>query len=31
VLFTPDDNLAAQAAYRALGYRVTGDYGLVFF
>lgn len=31
VLFTEHDNHAAQAAYRALGYRQVGDYGLVLF
>lgn len=31
VLFTPTDNHAAQAAYRALGYERVGDYGLVLF
>lgn len=29
VLFTPPRNAAAQAAYRALGYRRVGDYGLI--
>lgn len=31
ILFTGRDNPAAQAAYRALGYQVVGDYGLVLF
>ena len=31
VLFTSETNQAAQRAYLALGYRVVGDYGLVFF
>jgi GNAT superfamily N-acetyltransferase len=31
VLFTQDDNYAAQSAYRALGYQRVGDYGLVLF
>lgn len=31
VLFTSEDNAPAQAAYRALGYRDVGDYGLVLF
>jgi RimJ/RimL family protein N-acetyltransferase len=30
VLFTDDDNLPAQRAYRALGYEQVGDYGLIF-
>lgn len=30
-LFTEERNVAAQAAYRALGFRVVGDYGLVLF
>jgi uncharacterized protein len=30
VLFTPEDNVAAQRSYAALGFRVVGDYGLVF-
>ncbi|MBI2390284.1 MAG: GNAT family N-acetyltransferase [Deltaproteobacteria bacterium] len=29
VLFTGHDNVAAQRAYEALGFRVVGDYGLV--
>ncbi|HKY36255.1 MAG TPA: GNAT family N-acetyltransferase [Polyangiaceae bacterium] len=31
VLFTSEQNLAAQAAYRGIGYRITGDYGLVLY
>jgi ribosomal protein S18 acetylase RimI-like enzyme len=31
ILFTGDDNAAAAAAYRALGFRIVGDYGLVLF
>jgi predicted GNAT family acetyltransferase len=31
VLFTAEDNLAAQRAYQSLGYRIVGDYGLVLF
>jgi RimJ/RimL family protein N-acetyltransferase len=31
VLFTSETNLAAQRAYMALGYQVTGDFGLVLF
>jgi ribosomal protein S18 acetylase RimI-like enzyme len=31
VLFTPTSNVAAQAAYRALGYRRAGDYALILF
>lgn len=31
VLFTQDDNHGAQAAYRAIGYELVGDYGLVLF
>jgi uncharacterized protein len=31
VLFTGEDNLAAQRAYIALGFRAIGDYGLMFF
>jgi ribosomal protein S18 acetylase RimI-like enzyme len=31
VLFTGETNTAALAAYRALGYRRTGDWGLVLF
>jgi predicted GNAT family acetyltransferase len=30
-LFTQESNVAAQRAYLALGYRVIGDYALVFF
>ena len=29
VLFTPEENAPARAAYEALGFRVIGDYGLV--
>jgi len=29
VLFTPKDNASAQAAYRAIGFRVVGEYGIV--
>ena len=29
ILFTPEDNFAAQACYRGLGYREIGDYGLL--
>ena len=31
VLFTPKENASAQAAYRAIGFRVVGEYGLVSF
>jgi predicted GNAT family acetyltransferase len=31
VLFTGKDNEHAQRAYRALGFRVVGDYGVVLF
>ncbi|MEN8184291.1 MAG: GNAT family N-acetyltransferase [Myxococcota bacterium] len=31
VLFTGEENRAAQAAYRALGYERVGDYGIVTF
>jgi len=31
VLFTAQENGSARAAYEALGFRVTGDYGLVIF
>jgi ribosomal protein S18 acetylase RimI-like enzyme len=31
VLFTPKANASAQAAYRAIGFRVVGDYGIVIF
>lgn len=31
VLFTENDNVAAQRAYEALGYAAVGDYALVFF
>ena len=31
VLFTPKDNASAQAAYRAIGFRIVGEYGLVAF
>lgn len=31
VLFTPETNVAAQRAYRALGYELTGDWGFVLF
>jgi predicted GNAT family acetyltransferase len=31
VLFTDPDNAPARTAYRALGYREVGDYGLVLF
>jgi predicted GNAT family acetyltransferase len=31
VLFTGEENRAARAAYKALGFRVVGDYGLVIF
>lgn len=31
ILFTGEENLAARAAYEALGFRVVGDYGLVIF
>lgn len=31
VLFTERENLAARRAYLALGFRVVGDYGMVFF
>ena len=31
VLFTPKTNASAQAAYRALGFRVVGEYGLLIF
>ena len=29
VLFTGEDNLAAQRAYLALGYEIVGDFGLI--
>jgi predicted GNAT family acetyltransferase len=29
VLFTPEENAPARAAYEAIGFRVIGDYGLV--
>jgi GNAT superfamily N-acetyltransferase len=29
VLFTPKENASAQAAYRAIGFRIIGEYGLV--
>ena len=31
ILFTAEDNVPAQRAYEALGFRRVGDYGLVFF
>ncbi|HVJ52503.1 MAG TPA: GNAT family N-acetyltransferase [Aliidongia sp.] len=31
ILFTGDDNIPAQRAYRALGFEEIGDYGLIFF
>ena len=31
ILFTGQDNPAAQTAYRALGYQAVGDYGLILF
>ena len=31
VLFTPKDNASAQAAYRAIGFQVVGEYGLTVF
>jgi predicted GNAT family acetyltransferase len=31
ILFTADDNVAAQRAYLALGFRPAGDYGIVIF
>jgi predicted GNAT family acetyltransferase len=31
VLFTGEDRMDAQAAYRALGFEPCGDYGLIFF
>ncbi|MEZ4613990.1 MAG: GNAT family N-acetyltransferase [Caldilineaceae bacterium] len=31
VLFTDDDNIAAQTAYQALGFRRVADWGLVLF
>ena len=31
ILFTGDDNPAAQACYRGLGYEQVGDYGIVLF
>lgn len=31
VLFTPKENASAQAAYRAIGFRIVGEYGLVSF
>ncbi len=31
ILFTPEDNLAAQACYLGLGYEIVGDYALVTF
>jgi uncharacterized protein len=29
ILFTGDDNVAAQTAYRAIGFTAVGEYGLV--
>jgi predicted GNAT family acetyltransferase len=31
VLFTPKTNNSAQAAYRAIGFQVVGEYGLTIF
>jgi uncharacterized protein len=31
ILFTDDENVAAQHAYAAIGFRPIGDYGIVFF
>jgi predicted GNAT family acetyltransferase len=31
LLFTGEDNLAAQRAYTAIGFRRIGDYGLLLF
>lgn len=31
VLFTGEDNIAAQTAYQALGFRPIGSYGMVFY
>jgi predicted GNAT family acetyltransferase len=31
ILFTGDENAAAQSAYRALGFAQVGDYGMIFF
>lgn len=31
ILFTDDDNIAAQTAYRSLGFQRVGDWGLVLF
>jgi ribosomal protein S18 acetylase RimI-like enzyme len=31
ILFTGDDNVAAASAYRAIGFRVVGDYGIVMY
>lgn len=31
VLFTGEDNIAAQTAYKALGFRPVGSYGMIFY
>lgn len=31
ILFTSEQNLAAQRAYQSLGYELTGDFGLILF
>lgn len=31
ILFTPEENLPAQKAYEAIGFREVGDYGLLLF
>lgn len=31
ILFTGDDHVAADRAYRALGFRVVGDYAIIYF
>lgn len=31
ILFTPKDNTPAQRAYLSIGYRITGNYGLMMF
>ena len=31
VLFTDEQNVAAQRSYASIGFRPIGDYGLVFF
>ena len=31
ILFTDAENVGAQRAYRAIGFRIVGTYGVVFF